>query len=52
MTAGVLSVGLYSFRTGNQKLSQLMMRSRVAAQGLTVIALVIGVALSVSGEKK
>ncbi|XP_037938081.1 HIG1 domain family member 2A, mitochondrial [Teleopsis dalmanni] len=45
-TAAALSVGLYNFRTGNRKMSQLMMRARIAAQGFTVIALVTGVVLT------
>lgn len=47
-TFGALSYGLYNFRTGNKRMSQMMMRTRIAAQGLTLIALVLGVGMSVS----
>ncbi|XP_070495730.1 HIG1 domain family member 2A, mitochondrial [Chironomus tepperi] len=43
-TAGALSFGLYSFKQGERKMSQMMMRVRILAQGLTVGALVVGVA--------
>lgn len=43
MTAGALSFGLYSFKKGKTKLSQTMMRARIAAQGFTVFALIGGV---------
>ena len=45
-TMGALTYGLYSFRTGNRKMSQLMMRTRIVAQGFTVAALVAGVAMA------
>ncbi|XP_052168021.1 RING-H2 finger protein ATL48-like [Oryza glaberrima] len=41
VTAGVLTAGLISFRYGNSKLGQKLMRARVVAQGATV-ALMIG----------
>lgn len=47
-TAGALSFGLYSFRHGNEKMSQTMMRARILAQGFTVVALIIGVGFSFS----
>eukprot|EP00245_Coleochaete_scutata_P007115 TRINITY_DN22211_c0_g1_i1.p1 TRINITY_DN22211_c0_g1~~TRINITY_DN22211_c0_g1_i1.p1 ORF type:complete len:100 (+),score=24.33 TRINITY_DN22211_c0_g1_i1:282-581(+) len=40
-TAGVLVVGLWGFRHGNQMLAQYMMRARVVLQGATV-ALMVG----------
>lgn len=45
-TACALSYGLYSFRKGDKKMSQMMMRTRIAAQGFTVVALVIGVGMT------
>ncbi|KAJ8723352.1 hypothetical protein PYW08_003264 [Mythimna loreyi] len=45
-TAGALSYGLWSFRTGRKKLSQQMMRVRIVAQGLTITALVVGVMMT------
>ncbi|XP_053947914.1 HIG1 domain family member 2A, mitochondrial [Anastrepha obliqua] len=45
-TAGALTYGLYNFRTGNRRMSQIMMRTRIAAQGFTVLALVIGVVMT------
>ncbi|CAK9177215.1 unnamed protein product [Ilex paraguariensis] len=43
MTAGVLTAGLISFKTGNSHLGQKLMRARVVAQGATV-ALMVGTA--------
>lgn len=48
-TLAALSYGIWSFRTGNRRMSQYMMRTRVVAQGLTVVALVGGIFL---GAKK
>ncbi|KAJ0183255.1 hypothetical protein K1T71_001231 [Dendrolimus kikuchii] len=45
-TAGALSYGLWSFRTGRKRMSQQMMRLRIVAQGFTITALVVGVMLS------
>lgn len=42
-TAGALSYGLWNFRHGRYKMSQYMMRTRIAAQGFTVVALIAGV---------
>lgn len=47
-TAGALTFGLYSFYTGQRKMSQLMMRTRVLAQGFTVLAVVVGIGISAS----
>jgi hypothetical protein len=41
VTAGVLTAGLISFRYGNSRLGQKLMRARVVIQGATV-ALMIG----------
>ena len=43
LTAGVLTAGLVSFRQGNSRLGQLLMRARVVVQGATV-ALMVGTA--------
>ncbi|KAG6409276.1 hypothetical protein SASPL_132311 [Salvia splendens] len=43
MTAGVLTAGLLSFRQGNSRLGQTLMRARVVVQGATV-ALMVGTA--------
>lgn len=40
-TAGVLAMGLVSFKRGNTALSQKLMRTRVLVQGATV-ALMVG----------
>lgn len=50
-TTAALTAGLYNFRTGNRKMSQLMMRSRIAAQGFTVMALVVGVVMTYTDKK-
>ncbi|GJZ36444.1 RING-H2 finger protein ATL48-like protein [Tanacetum coccineum] len=49
ITAGVLTAGLISFKQGNSKLGQTLMRARVVAQGGTV-ALMVGTA-AYYGEK-
>lgn len=41
-TVGILTYGLISFRKGNTRRSQLMMRARVVAQGFTFAALLGG----------
>jgi hypothetical protein len=51
MTAGALSFGLYSFRRGEEKMSQMMMRARIVAQGFTVAALICGVIGISFGDK-
>ncbi|EDS30912.1 HIG1 domain family member 2A [Culex quinquefasciatus] len=45
-TLGALGYGLWSFRQGRRQMSQYMMRARIAAQGFTVIALIIGVGMT------
>lgn len=42
-TVGALSYGLYSFIRGDAQMQQYMMRSRVAAQGGTLLAVIVGV---------
>ncbi|CAN0415065.1 unnamed protein product [Lampetra fluviatilis] len=48
-TAGVLALGLASFRRGDFARSQTFMRARVLAQGFTLAALMGGVFLGVRG---
>lgn len=45
-TAACLTYGLNSLRTGDRKMSQIMMRARVVAQGFTLAALVGGIMLA------
>ncbi|XP_043843226.1 HIG1 domain family member 2A, mitochondrial [Dromiciops gliroides] len=45
-TAGALSYGLYCFHRGNSQRSQMMMRTRIFAQGFTVMAILGGLAVS------
>ena len=40
-TTGVLCIGFGAFINGNKALAQNMMRARVAAQGATVVAMVV-----------
>ncbi|XP_053575803.1 HIG1 domain family member 2A, mitochondrial [Bombina bombina] len=42
-TAGALTYGLISFKQGKTRQSQLLMRSRILAQGFTVVAIMVGV---------
>ncbi|NXR65823.1 HIG2A protein, partial [Rhadina sibilatrix] len=42
-TVGVLVYGVICFKKGNTRRSQLMMRARVVAQGLTIASLVGGI---------
>lgn len=44
-TLGALSYGLWSFRKGDKKMSQYMMRTRIVAQGFTITALIVGIAM-------
>ncbi|MGE9641309.1 HIG1 domain-containing protein, partial [Escherichia coli] len=45
-TAAALSYGLYCFHRGQSHRSQIMMRTRIAAQGFTIAALLLGLAVS------
>ncbi|KAM8973013.1 HIG1 domain family member 2A, mitochondrial-like [Pelodytes ibericus] len=45
-TAGALTYGLISFKKGNTRQSQLMMRTRILAQGFTVAAIMVGVVMA------
>ena len=40
VTTGVLMIGIFSFATKRAKLSQIMMRARVVAQGFTIACMV------------
>lgn len=52
VTGLVLSYGLWCFRTGQTKKSQIMMRARIGAQGFTVAALIIGLGMSAGSFAK
>lgn len=45
-TAAALTYGLFCFHRGQSQRSQLMMRTRIAAQGFTVAAILLGLAAS------
>nr|XP_055238219.1 HIG1 domain family member 2A, mitochondrial [Gorilla gorilla gorilla] len=45
-TAAALTYGLYSFYQGNSQRSQLMMCTWIAAQGFTVTAILLGLAVT------
>ncbi|KFO03453.1 hypothetical protein N312_05680, partial [Balearica regulorum gibbericeps] len=45
-TVGVLTYGLISFKRGNIRQSQLMMRARILAQGFTFAALLGGMVVT------
>ncbi|KAM5170037.1 HIG1 domain family member 2A, mitochondrial [Mantella aurantiaca] len=45
-TAGALIYGLVSFKQGKTRHSQLLMRTRIAAQGFTVAAIMFGVVMA------
>uniref|UniRef100_A0A8D1EV48 HIG1 hypoxia inducible domain family member 2A n=1 Tax=Sus scrofa TaxID=9823 RepID=A0A8D1EV48_PIG len=45
-TASALTYGLYCFHRGQSQRSQLMMRTRIAAQGFTIVAILVGLAAS------
>ncbi|KFU92933.1 HIG1 domain family member 2A, partial [Chaetura pelagica] len=45
-TVGVLTYGLISFKKGNIRRSQLMMRARILAQGFTFAALLGGMVVT------
>ncbi|XP_022917462.1 HIG1 domain family member 2A, mitochondrial [Onthophagus taurus] len=50
-TTAALGYGIWSFSSGNTKMSQMMMRTRVAAQGFTIVALLVGLGLSIKDKK-
>ncbi|XP_062539666.1 HIG1 domain family member 2A, mitochondrial [Armigeres subalbatus] len=45
-TLCALGYGLWSFRKGQRQMSQYMMRTRILAQGFTVVALIVGVGMT------
>ncbi|GAB0096308.1 HIG1 domain family member 2A, mitochondrial [Sergentomyia squamirostris] len=45
-TVAALTFGLYSFRRGERRMAQFMMRTRIVAQGFTVVALMVGVMMT------
>ncbi|NP_001087828.1 HIG1 hypoxia inducible domain family member 2A S homeolog [Xenopus laevis] len=45
-TAGALTYGLISFKQGKTRQSQLLMRTRILAQGFTVAAIMVGVVMT------
>jgi len=51
-TLGALSYGLWCFRQGRTRYSQMLMRARIAAQGFTIFALLGGVAFGVTDHRK
>jgi hypothetical protein len=51
-TVGFLFAGLRAMRAGNKAQSQMMMRGRVAAQGLTVFAIYLGITSLESKKSK
>ncbi|XP_023217179.1 HIG1 domain family member 2A-like [Centruroides sculpturatus] len=48
LTTAALSYGLWCMRSGNRYRSQLMMRARVLAQGFTIGAILVGLAIGIS----
>lgn len=50
-TVGALSYGLFSFVRGDAKMQQYMMRTRVAAQGGTLMAIIAGVVYMIYQER-
>ncbi|NWI65697.1 HIG2A protein, partial [Todus mexicanus] len=51
-TVGVLTYGLISFKRGNTRRSQLMMRARIVAQGFTFAALLGGMVVTAMKSQK
>ncbi|NWH52553.1 HIG2A protein, partial [Fregata magnificens] len=51
-TVGVLTYGLLSFKRGNTRQSQLMMRARILAQGFTFVALLGGMVVTAMKSRK
>ncbi|XP_020646794.1 HIG1 domain family member 2A, mitochondrial [Pogona vitticeps] len=52
VTLGVLTYGFICFKRGDTRRSQLMMRARVVAQGLTLTAIVMGSLFTGMAAKK
>ncbi|NXY77950.1 HIG2A protein, partial [Glareola pratincola] len=51
-TVGVLTYGLISFKRGNIRRSQMMMRARILAQGFTFAALLGGMVVTAMKSRK
>ncbi|KAG9263815.1 HIG1 domain family member 2A, mitochondrial [Astyanax mexicanus] len=51
-TAGALTYGLRAFKHGKTHQSQMLMRTRIFAQGFTVIAIIVGVAATALKSKQ
>ncbi|NXY50155.1 HIG2A protein, partial [Ceuthmochares aereus] len=51
-TVGILVYGLISFKRGNTRHSQLMMRARILAQGFTFAALLGGMVVTAMKSKQ
>lgn len=51
-TTAALSFGLYAMKTGNKQRSQFMMRTRIACQGFTVMALLVGIVVASNTKPK
>lgn len=51
-TVGVLTYGLISFKRGDVRRSQLMMRARILAQGFTFAALLGGMVVTAVKSRK
>ncbi|KAB0794730.1 hypothetical protein PPYR_11569 [Photinus pyralis] len=45
-TVAALCYGLWSFKQGRPQMSQKMMRMRIAAQGFTIVAFIVGLGLT------
>ncbi|KAM9311075.1 HIG1 domain family member 2A, mitochondrial [Gastrophryne carolinensis] len=50
-TAGALTYGLIAFKQGKTRQSQMLMRTRIAAQGFTVAAIMFGVVMATIKSK-
>ncbi|KAI4893545.1 hypothetical protein NFI96_034347, partial [Prochilodus magdalenae] len=51
-TAGALMYGLRAFKQGKTRQSQMLMRTRIFAQGFTVVAIIVGVAAAALKPKQ
>ncbi|XP_078267668.1 HIG1 domain family member 2A, mitochondrial [Rhinoraja longicauda] len=51
-TAGALTYGLIAFKQGKTRQSQLLMRTRIFAQGFTVFAILLGVVAAAMKRKE
>ncbi|XP_032885384.1 HIG1 domain family member 2A, mitochondrial [Amblyraja radiata] len=51
-TAAALTYGLIAFKQGKTRQSQLLMRTRIFAQGFTVVAILVGVLATAMKRKE